>query len=432
MKANNWKEEDIAPALDFFKNTKGDTWNVSYAVESKYKNLSSTLKSNIAFITEIVTLHGRLLRFINDDFKKDSDIIRAAINTCDHVFEIIFYPAYLNVSDKTNINTLLTNQMIIDVLKNNGLQLRYIHPSMQSKKMVLAAVTSSGMALQFAANEFKGDTRIILTAVKNNGFSLNYVQRYHLKNNIEYNLSQNNLRKVNKKIVFEAVKNYGDALMFLSGHNINIDDNIRLRAVKSTGGALKYIPDYFQNSEIVMAAIIQNGGALLYAKNEFKNDFNYQLLALQRCRSITYVDQGLQDNLHLILSKSVPFRTLCGMIKIQRNAPVIVTLQDAIFSKITESHMGLQEWGAELNWTPICLQINDTTVDWISGTTAHNINEGMTLNDIAELVYDSNKEKCSTSYIIFSYNGKTMSGEHHVYDIKFMNHTIQQIKEMNL
>ena len=58
MQANNLKEEDIARALDFFKNTKGDTWDVSYAVECKYNILSSTLKSNKAFITEIVTLHG--------------------------------------------------------------------------------------------------------------------------------------------------------------------------------------------------------------------------------------------------------------------------------------------------------------------------------------------------------------------------------------
>ena len=67
--------------------------------------------------------------------------------------------------------------------------------------MVLAAVTTSGYALEYACEELKADKEVVLVAVNSIGDALEYASE-ELKND--------------KEVVIEAVFSYPDAVEFAS------------------------------------------------------------------------------------------------------------------------------------------------------------------------------------------------------------------------
>jgi hypothetical protein len=133
--------------------------------------------------------------------------------------------------------------------------------------IVLAAVKQSGYALQYASEELRGNEEILLAVVKQDGYALQYASE--------------ELRG-NEEIVLAAVKQNGCALWYAS-EELRGNEEIVLAAVKQEGHALKYASEELRgNEEIVLAAVKQNGCALQYGSEELRGNEEIVLAAVQQ------------------------------------------------------------------------------------------------------------------------------------------------------
>ena len=137
---------------------------------------------------------------------------------------------------------------------------------MYHKKYVLNRVKESGLRIKTYKN-FYNDFEVILTAVKSNGFALNYAS---------------DRLKDNKEIVLEAVKNNGMALKWVSPRLQN-DKDVVLEAIKNDGWALKYASDKFKdNKELILIALKDEGLALEFVSDRLCNDEEVVLEAVKQ------------------------------------------------------------------------------------------------------------------------------------------------------
>jgi len=176
---------------------------------------------NKHLLIKILTKNGSMLKFLNEEIKKDKNLVLIAVKD---------YPLALEDASEE--------------LKND-------------KEIVLAAVTKNGEAIYYASEECIGDYEIVLAAVKNYPLALEEASE-ELRNN--------------KEIVLAAVTKNGKALYYASDECIE-DYEIVLAAVKNYGNALKWVSEELQNDkEIVLEAIKQDYTAYQYVSEELKND----------------------------------------------------------------------------------------------------------------------------------------------------------------
>ena len=126
--------------------------------------------------------------------------------------------------------------VVIEVLKNNGLFLRYAHES------------------------FKNDPEIVFEAVKQCGISLTYASS-NLKSNID--------------IVTAAVKSHPHALLYTSD-NLKKNKELCLKSVTSDGSCLMYVPsELTKDKDIVRAAVNQHPLSLFHASERLQNHIDF-------------------------------------------------------------------------------------------------------------------------------------------------------------
>jgi hypothetical protein len=123
--------------------------------------------------------------------------------------------------------------------------------------------------------QYRNNTKIVLEAVKTNGLALQYAS---------------NSFKDNKIIVSIAVQNNGLALKYASTR-LKDDPDIVLKAVKREGSALKHAsPRLRDNEEIVLAAVNNNGAALEYISQRLTVNEEIVLTGLKK------YDFNMDDN----------------------------------------------------------------------------------------------------------------------------------------
>ena len=116
------------------------------------------------------------------------------------------------------------------------------HQNYETKKIVLAAVSENGYALECASPELRNNKGIVLAAISENGYALRYAS-LELRNN--------------EKIV--------------------------LTAVSTDACALKYAPEGLKNNEkINLAAVSNYGNALLCASPSLQNNRRFCSLFFTR------------------------------------------------------------------------------------------------------------------------------------------------------
>jgi hypothetical protein len=65
--------------------------------------------------------------------------------------------------------------MVMAVVQQNGMALRYASPQMKNnEEVVMAAVQQNGMALMYASIEMKNNMDVVMAAVQQNGHALVY------------------------------------------------------------------------------------------------------------------------------------------------------------------------------------------------------------------------------------------------------------------
>jgi hypothetical protein len=126
---------------------------------------------------------------------------------------------------------------------------------------VLAAVKRNGGALKYAADKFKKDRKIVLTAVEQNGLALEYADKF----------------KEDRKIVLAAVKRNGLALKY-AADKFKKDREIVLVAVKQDGRVFECADDILKKDKAFIIQLLNvcpscRGDIFKYVKRE-KMEFN--------------------------------------------------------------------------------------------------------------------------------------------------------------
>lgn len=117
----------------------------------------------------------------------------------------------------------------------------------QTKLLVLEAVKNCGLALQYAAEEFRSDKEVVLAAVRENGNALCFARKH----------------KTDNEVVLEAVKQDGQALMHVvrpwyrrSETTYSPSREVVLEAMRTAGGLLAHVnPRFYTDKEVVLAAV---------------------------------------------------------------------------------------------------------------------------------------------------------------------------------
>ena len=65
-------------------------------------------------------------------------------------------------------------EIVMEAVKQSGWALQYASAELQGDRETLEAVKQYGVALEYALAELKGDREIVMAAVKQNGFALRH------------------------------------------------------------------------------------------------------------------------------------------------------------------------------------------------------------------------------------------------------------------
>ena len=142
-----------------------------------------------------------------------------------------------------------TPELCMEAVKNYGEALGYVPEKMKTLEICLEAVKKDGSALEYVPEELM-TPEICLEAVKNDGLALEYVPEELMES----------------ELCMEAVKNNGLALEYVSEELMTPE--ICLEAVKNNGSALGYVPEELMESELCMEAVKNNSLALEYLPDE--------------------------------------------------------------------------------------------------------------------------------------------------------------------
>ena len=114
------------------------------------------------------------------------------------------------------------------------------------REVVLQAVSSSGWALQYAAEELRADRTVVQAAVSQNGLALKFAAKDVA---------------ADMEVALAAVSQCGRAFQYCADL-LQTDRAFALSAVQANGHSLKYIAEELQDEEIVRVAVDQCGTAL--------------------------------------------------------------------------------------------------------------------------------------------------------------------------
>ena len=153
-----------------------------------------------------------------------------------------------------------------------------------NKEVVLAAVRSNGLALQYA-NKFQTDREVVLAAVQQNGYALEYAQRFQR----------------DREIVLAAVNSSGCSLQYASYDLIN-DKEIVSAAVKENSNVLKYVS--IKNKHILIDCYRINKKVI------YTNDFIKQFNMLENGQFDDSFIENNADILHLVENKEQLYQYL--------------------------------------------------------------------------------------------------------------------------
>ena len=146
--------------------------NVSEEVTSNEKPLSAS-------VTEVLSMKNPY----------------STIRSTTQVEDIITDPAWQIVLLRAH------HEVVMAVVKHDGLLLRYACEYRSDRDIVIAAVSNNGSAFRFADEVLRGDLDVVMTAIKQGGGALRYASKD---------------ARANQKLVLAAVKQDGSALEFAS------------------------------------------------------------------------------------------------------------------------------------------------------------------------------------------------------------------------
>lgn len=193
----NTNKEFIAPEilysdrqfiLEAIKRDKETYGNI--ALENLKQHGDNSLLSSRNFMLKVLKLNSYLIKFAEENLKKDKTFMIEAISIDPDIFK--YGDPSLLKEDKEFIQTfcslhtdalnfldksVLTKDILNTAFETNGMQLKILfkHYGFTSVDLVMTAVRQNGLALQYADQKCRSNEKIVLTAIKQNLKALEYV-----------------------------------------------------------------------------------------------------------------------------------------------------------------------------------------------------------------------------------------------------------------
>ena len=291
---------------------KKNVYDAVYMASKAFKFADDSLKSDKDFVISIMQQDGRLLPYVANHLKKDSDVVNAVIqelsltvyrnlrlspgydsnNYDDAYFEkekdfiLSVIDSYVSTETDETDKASLIRDIVLTAVKKNGNALMFFDEFISDEEIVVSAVTQKGAAIQFADDKFLGNKTVMLAAVTNNGPLLEEADE-NIKND--------------KEIVLAALKSTGYAFSFASDA-LKKNKEFILKAVQLNSEALSYAEEALKdNKEIALAAVRQSGYALQNISPRLKKDKEIVTIAIKQDPTLSkyiikHADKSLQEN----------------------------------------------------------------------------------------------------------------------------------------
>ena len=295
--------------------------NRSNVFHNKCENHQDNLKKAIADLTEAIRIRPLDANYYLNRGQRYSELGEHEKAFCDFTSAITYgsdtfkkeFPIY-NLHERAFQcvpENLKTPEMCLDVVKQNGLTLRFVPENLKTAELCLEAVKSSskalnnlymnleatnhgGTALAYVPENLK-TAELCLEAVRQDGTSLAYVPE-SLKT---------------AQICFEAVKRLGWALQWVpenlktpemcleavkQGHGAALKDSkIWLGIMFQKDALLAYVPDNLKTPELCLEAVKHNGGvAFKYVPENLKTAEMCLEVVKQDGRALRSVPENLK------------------------------------------------------------------------------------------------------------------------------------------
>lgn len=183
----------------------------------------------------------------------------------------------------TNKHDYLSKASVLEAIDRNLLHyFKEANIAIRSdKEVALAAVNKDGNLLRYASAALRRDPEVVLAAVRNKMSAISSVD-ISLKNNREFIkdavkiapslLFTPHIKREfhkDKEIVLTAVKNDGYLVQYADG-SLLTDREIASAAVSNNGNALRFLPAFQNDRDLVLTAVKQSSGAILHASKELQ------------------------------------------------------------------------------------------------------------------------------------------------------------------
>lgn len=212
------------------------------------EHVSERRKCNRDFILATVQANGESLERVPAEFKRDLEIVMAAIKQSDG-WALQFADPELQRD----------RQLVLMAVRWNGFALEHAAQELQEDyEVVMTAVQVNGEALEHAAENLRNDREIVLAAVRrSNGFALQ---------------SASKAMQRDRAVVLAAIAQNGMVLEHVS-EDLRDDTEVVTAAVQGNGLALEHAAENMRSQrEVVLAAVHQTPLALQYASAELRGD----------------------------------------------------------------------------------------------------------------------------------------------------------------
>lgn len=309
------KKLEIGPLLSYCSNRlKNDLVFVYEAVKIQEQNFSQApieFQNNKNFVLQCIQLSKFLIEDAPEHFLDDKDCAIAAIKRKGlHSLKVIsdrlkddkevaiaainYQPACYNfISDRLKND----KEIILLALSDEGL-MESIPVSYRDNKEVMMAAFSikhlnpQGLQnLQYVSERLKNDSEIVIAAIKQEGFNLQFAPSEFKKD---------------KNLAMLAIKNNG-SLEFLS-KSLRNDKEIVILALKNNGSQLQFASDTLKNDKDLVAIACENNILnIKYASLEIREEIgnNHPVQFIERQRMYNEINKNLlvQDEVKIMKKK---------------------------------------------------------------------------------------------------------------------------------
>lgn len=281
-------------ALQLFRRTPEEgLWLETISLEpEKYSTLPVSLRENYEIAEIAIRKRKGMLKFASRELQADRNLVLLACRTDPSNFE---FAAEELRSDE---------EVVLAAVSQKGDVIKFASGAMQANAKVVKVAVSNcqGLALEFAAEQLRGDRDLVLQALSAPADSeaMGRASRNGLASSALACVPAE--LRADRQLVMAAVRQNGRALEF-AATELQMDSEVARLAVQQDGSALEFAPEALRaDRELVLEAVSSECSALQFAAEHLRADPEVVLTATAGSgEMIEYASEELRSDREFIL-----------------------------------------------------------------------------------------------------------------------------------